>query len=95
MGMMGLMGGMGKGLREGNRGAGTFTGRGILPDGGNTFTREGKGGYMAGEKKGEGEEGEGEREERERKNEKNSLARRINMNESITNPKKRVTFANI
>jgi len=29
MGMMGLMGGlMGMGLREGNRGAGTFTGRG-------------------------------------------------------------------
>ena len=41
--------------------------RGLLLDGGNTFTREGKGGYMAGEKKGEGEEGEGERGEREKK----------------------------
>ena len=87
---------MGMGLRDGNHGAGTFTGRGILPDGGNTFTREGKGGYMAGKKKGEGEEGEGERGEREKKGmKKNSLVRRINMNESITNPKKRVTFANI
>ena len=71
-------------------------GRGLLLDGGNTFTREGKGGYMAGEKKGEGEEREGEKEEREKKGmKKNSLVRRINMNESITNPKKRVTFANI
>ena len=47
--------------------------RGLLPDGGNTFTREGKGGYMAGEKKGEGEEGEGERGERKKRNEKKTL----------------------
>ena len=55
MGMMGLMGGlMGKGLRDGNRGAE------LLPDGGNTFTREGKGGYMAGEKGEKGEKGKEE-----------------------------------
>ena len=34
-----------------------IAGRGLLPDGGNTFTREGKGGYMAGEKKGKGKGG--------------------------------------
>ena len=44
---------MGKGLRDGNRGAGTFIGRGILPDGGNRVTREGKGIYQVG-KKGKG-----------------------------------------
>jgi len=68
MGMMGLMGGIdGKGAPRGESRGGTFTGRGILPDRGNTFTREGKGGYIVGEKKGEGEEGEGERGEREKK----------------------------
>ena len=68
MGMMGLMGGMGKGLRDGNRGAG------ILPDGGKAVTREGKGGYMAGEKGEKGKEelsrrkgGESYEEEREKK----------------------------
>ncbi|MBQ4525695.1 MAG: hypothetical protein IJA00_06455 [Bacteroidaceae bacterium] len=44
----GVNGGMGKGLRDGNRGAG------LLLDGGNTFTREGK----------------GEKGEREKRNEK-------------------------
>ena len=70
MGMMGLMGGlMGMGLREGNRGAGTFTGRGILPDGGNTFTREGKGIYQVREKEKEGEGHEKKRRERKGKGE--------------------------
>ena len=44
MGMMGLMGGWERGSAMG------IAERGLLPDGGNTFTREGKGGYMAGEK---------------------------------------------
>ena len=64
----------GKGLRDGKRGAG------LLSDGGNTFTREGKGGYKGGEKekKGEGEERKGrydKREERGREKEKGTKGR--------------------
>ena len=49
----------------GNAGSGNFTGRGLLPDGGNRVTRKGKGIYQVGEK---GErKGREEKKRRERK----------------------------
>ena len=49
-GIDGVNGGIdGDGLRDGKRGAG------LLPDGGNTFTRKGKGIYQVREKEKEGE----------------------------------------
>ena len=81
---------MGMGLRDGNRGAGTFTGRG------KHVYKGGERGLHGGGKEGRGRgRGRGKRRERKKGMKKNSLVRRINMNESITNPKKRVTFANI
>ena len=61
MGMMGLMGGGGKGTPRWESRSGDFyrtgetrlQGRGILQDGGNRVTRKGKGIYQVGEK-GEG-----------------------------------------
>ena len=91
VGLMGLMGGIdGKGAPRGESRSGDFyrTGETRLQGRGKGVTWRGK--RRERERKGKGKE------EREKKgNEKNSLVRRINMNESITNPKKRVTFANI
>ena len=76
-------------------------GRGLLPDGGFYRTGEtrlqGRGKGVTWQEKRRERERKGKgKEEREKKGmKKNSLVRRINMNESITNPKKRVTFANI
>ena len=47
MGIMGMMGLMGGWERDSAMG---IAERGLLPDGGNTFTREGKGIYQVGEK---------------------------------------------
>jgi len=72
----GVNGEDGKGTPRWETRSGTFTGRGILPDGGNTFTREGKGGYMAGER-----EKRGRRNYQEGREEKAIRGKKLNSKE--------------